>query len=60
MKKVECFISSLISTIQTHNGWWIDAHDYLEVGSIVIDNKEWQILVCKKCGHVSKAFQIIK
>lgn len=55
--KIECFISSLISTIKTHNGWWIDAHEYIEVGSVNFNNREYQVLMCKNCLHCSVAWK---
>jgi len=57
--KIECWLSSLLSTIQTHNGWWISSHDYIEVGIITIEDKEWSVLICKKCNHLSAGYHII-
>jgi len=57
LKKLECLLSTIVSTIVTHNGWIIDGHDLIEIGNFKNGDRDYQVLECKKCGHISTSWR---
>jgi hypothetical protein len=52
MRRLECFISSLLSTIVNFKIVWFDVHEYELIGDFEHGGRKFMVLECQNCGKL--------
>lgn len=52
MRKLECFISSLLSSIVNFRFVWFDVHEYELIGDFEHNGEKFLVLECQNCGKL--------